>query len=232
MSVGAEDTFANDLYTICWGSVELRPLIPKGVGILRGKRDRGRDHDPEGQICGRQPDQPRQSRFSAFPCDDQRPANAGLLLAPPLPCHRGIRLFGAALSWLERCRHGAEPQSRLAFQTAKRSVFVALSLKQPCKELNARMIAAKPILCASQRKSPDQDPLHLLPSLCWCCIYALSPIDFPAALSTQTCTRIPCRSPVMMPAAEWEGLCASRLGSRLSPDPAPQRPSGSEPFGD
>lgn len=158
MSVGAEDTFANDLYTICWGSVELRPLIPKGVGILRGKRDRGRDHDPEGQICGRQPDQPRQSRFSAFPCDDQRPANAGLLLAPPLPCHRGIRLFGAALSWLERCRHGAEPQSRLAFQTAKRSVFVALSLKQPCKELNARMIAAKPILCASQRRSPGQDP--------------------------------------------------------------------------
>ncbi|MHA7970559.1 hypothetical protein [Rhizobium sp. CAU 1783] len=81
-----------------------------------------------------------------------------LLLAPPLPCHRGIRLFGAALSWLERCRHGAEPQSRLAFWTAKRSVFVALSLKQPCKELNARMIAAKPILCASQRRSPGQDP--------------------------------------------------------------------------
>ena len=70
-SVGAEDTFVEDIDDLELATAELRPLAEKGLALLRGKRHHRQDSHRENQIFGFHPGDTKQTVPGAVP--DIRP---------------------------------------------------------------------------------------------------------------------------------------------------------------
>ncbi|MCO6180877.1 DNA polymerase IV, partial [Ciceribacter sp. RN22] len=113
-SVGAEDTFADDIHSFELAREGLRPLIEKVWGYCEANEIGAKTVTLKVKFA----DFSQTTRSRTFP--EALPAIAGLedvlgvLLAPVFPPKKGIRLLGVTLSSLEQRALSTEPQLQLA----------------------------------------------------------------------------------------------------------------------
>jgi DNA polymerase IV len=113
-SIGAENTFNTDLFTIEEARAALQPLIDKVWRYSDGKATRGRTVTLKAKYADFQ--QITRSRTSQAPFPTQAAVEETLneLLQPLFPVRKGIRLLGVTLSSLGEEPAGSEQQLRLS----------------------------------------------------------------------------------------------------------------------
>ncbi|MBB4571167.1 DNA polymerase IV [Rhizobium leucaenae] len=113
-SVGAEDTFSQDLHAYEPAREWLQPLIEKVWGYCEANGIGAKTVTLKVKYADFHQITRSKTFAAALPAISDLEDIVGLLLAPVFPPRKGIRLLGVTLSSLERRVPAAEPQLRLA----------------------------------------------------------------------------------------------------------------------
>jgi DNA polymerase-4 len=113
-SVGAEDTFAEDIHSFEPAREGLQPLIEKVWSYCEANEIGAKTVTLKVKYADFSQITRSKTVPSALPAIGDLEDVVGLLLAPLFPTRKGIRLLGVSLSSLERRVPVAEPQLRLA----------------------------------------------------------------------------------------------------------------------
>ncbi|SCW90607.1 DNA polymerase-4 [Rhizobium mongolense subsp. loessense] len=113
-SVGAEDTFAEDIHSYEPAREGLQPLIEKVWSYCEANEIGAKTATLKVKYADFSQITRSKTFPSALPAIGDLEDMVGLLLAPLFPTRKGIRLLGVSLSSLERRAAIAEPQLRLA----------------------------------------------------------------------------------------------------------------------
>ena len=113
-SIGAENTFAQDVWSLAEAIAELQPIIDKVWSYCEQTQVRGRTVTLKVKFQDFQ--QITRSRSFSAPVESRAElANGTLdLLAPLFPTHKGMRLLGVSLSGLNNEDHGEPAQLSLS----------------------------------------------------------------------------------------------------------------------
>ncbi|MEZ2129649.1 MULTISPECIES: DNA polymerase IV [unclassified Sinorhizobium] len=113
-SVGAEDTFSEDLHSYDQAREGLQPLIEKVWGYCEANEIGAKTVTLKVKYADFSQITRSKTVMAPLPAIKDLEEVVDLLLAPIFPARKGIRLLGVSLSSLERQATRAEPQLRLA----------------------------------------------------------------------------------------------------------------------